>query len=135
MRWFLDSDVSKRAQKAEEKAKTVIEDPAAVDQIAEKAQAKVRRSGGKIAAVKRELEILIRLLRAWAGGKYKGVSIVNLVIIVGAVAYFVNPIDAIADFLPLIGFSDDVAVIAFAISRIRGEFDKFEEWEKNIDIS
>ena len=33
----------------------------------------------------------------------------------GALAYFILPIDIIPDFLPLIGFSDDAAVLALAI--------------------
>lgn len=32
--------------------------------------------------------------------------------IVGALAYFVMPIDAVPDFLPLLGFTDDAAVLA-----------------------
>ena len=33
----------------------------------------------------------------------------------GAIAYFVLPIDAIPDVLPVIGFTDDAAVLAIAI--------------------
>jgi uncharacterized membrane protein YkvA (DUF1232 family) len=35
--------------------------------------------------------------------------------LVGAIAYFVLPIDAIPDFLPVLGFTDDAAVLAAAI--------------------
>lgn len=41
-------------------------------------------------------------------------------IMLGAIAYFVLPLDAIPDILPLIGFSDDAAVIAAAIARVAG---------------
>jgi uncharacterized membrane protein YkvA (DUF1232 family) len=51
------------------------------------------------------------------------------------VIYFLNPIDAVADFLPFIGFSDDVAVIALAIARLKSEFERFEDWEKTVDIT
>jgi uncharacterized membrane protein YkvA (DUF1232 family) len=40
-------------------------------------------------------------------------------LIVGALAYFVMPFDAIPDFLPLVGFTDDAAVIAATIAAIR----------------
>ncbi|WP_112662409.1 YkvA family protein [Microvirga flavescens] len=42
------------------------------------------------------------------------------VILLGAVAYFVFPTDAISDFLPLIGFADDAAVLATAIAHVAG---------------
>ena len=38
--------------------------------------------------------------------------------LVGAIAYFVLPVDAIPDIIPAIGFTDDVAVLATAIQLI-----------------
>lgn len=35
--------------------------------------------------------------------------------LVGALAYFVLPFDAVPDFLPVIGFADDAAVLATAL--------------------
>ena len=42
------------------------------------------------------------------------------VILAGAVAYFVLPLDGVADFLPLVGFADDAAVLAAAIAQVAG---------------
>lgn len=46
-------------------------------------------------------------------------------VLVGAIAYFVLPTDAVCDFLPVIGFTDDAAVLAAAVklaaSHIRPE--------------
>jgi len=39
-------------------------------------------------------------------------------ILMGAIAYFILPTDAIADFLPLVGFADDAAVLATAITQV-----------------
>lgn len=41
-------------------------------------------------------------------------------VLLGAVAYFLLPTDAVADFLPLIGFADDAAVLAAAITQVAG---------------
>jgi uncharacterized membrane protein YkvA (DUF1232 family) len=41
-------------------------------------------------------------------------------ILIGAIAYFVFPTDAIADLLPLIGFADDASVLAAAITQVAG---------------
>lgn len=40
-------------------------------------------------------------------------------IVLAALAYFVLPIDAIADFIPVMGFTDDAAVIATAVAAVR----------------
>jgi uncharacterized membrane protein YkvA (DUF1232 family) len=50
-------------------------------------------------------------------------------LIVGALAYFVMPFDAIPDFLPIIGFTDDAAVIAATIAAVRKHL-REEHWEK-----
>jgi uncharacterized membrane protein YkvA (DUF1232 family) len=39
-------------------------------------------------------------------------------VLVGALAYFVMPFDVIPDVLPLLGFTDDAAVIATALSAV-----------------
>ena len=38
--------------------------------------------------------------------------------IVGALAYLIVPTDLIPDFIPLIGFSDDLAAITFVVSTV-----------------
>jgi len=40
-------------------------------------------------------------------------------IIYGALGYFISPLDLVPDILPLVGLSDDIAVLAWAYSRIR----------------
>jgi uncharacterized membrane protein YkvA (DUF1232 family) len=46
------------------------------------------------------------------------------VILLSALAYFVLPLDAVADFLPLLGFADDAAVLAAAISEVAGSINE-----------
>ncbi|MEH6389317.1 MULTISPECIES: YkvA family protein [Pseudomonas] len=36
----------------------------------------------------------------------------------GALAYFISPVDAMPDFLPMLGFTDDIAVMAAAIGMV-----------------
>jgi len=40
-------------------------------------------------------------------------------ILIGALAYFVFPLDTIPDFLAIVGFSDDIAILSVAISTVR----------------
>jgi uncharacterized membrane protein YkvA (DUF1232 family) len=41
-------------------------------------------------------------------------------VLVGALAYFVLPTDVVPDFLPLLGFADDAAMLAAAIAQVAG---------------
>lgn len=40
-------------------------------------------------------------------------------VLLGALAYFIMPMDAVPDFLALVGFSDDIAVLSLAIATVR----------------
>jgi uncharacterized membrane protein YkvA (DUF1232 family) len=48
----------------------------------------------------------------------KNVSIKTKVSIAAALGYFILPTDAIFDFTPLIGYSDDLGVLLFTLARI-----------------
>jgi uncharacterized membrane protein YkvA (DUF1232 family) len=50
-------------------------------------------------------------------------------LIVGALAYFIMPIDGIPDLLPMIGFTDDAAVIAATIAAVRAHMHP-DHWKK-----
>jgi uncharacterized membrane protein YkvA (DUF1232 family) len=45
-----------------------------------------------------------------------------------ALAYFVAPIDALPDFIPLTGFIDDAAVLALAFGAAEAELRRYCDW-------
>ena len=47
------------------------------------------------------------------------ISIADKAIIYGALGYFICPIDLVPDILPFIGLTDDIAVLAWAFSRVK----------------
>lgn len=57
------------------------------------------------------------LLLYYAMGN-KNVSIKNKLMIAASLGYFILPTDAIIDFTPIIGYSDDFGVLLFALSQI-----------------
>ena len=47
------------------------------------------------------------------------ITTMDKAIIYGALGYFISPIDIVPDILPLIGLTDDIAVLAWAFSRVK----------------
>ena len=47
------------------------------------------------------------------------ITVMDKAIIYGALGYFISPIDIVPDILPLIGLTDDIAVLAWAFSRVK----------------
>ncbi len=88
-----------------------------------------RVDAGPLTPVKRDLQTLLRLTRAYGEGRYRQVSRKNLALAGLAVVYLVSPLDVLPDFL-LGGFVDDAAVIGFVVKTIRTELVAFEAWER-----
>ncbi len=74
--------------------------------------------------------VLTRLVRAWARREYRGIPWKTLSYAVGALLYFVNPLDVIPDALVGIGFVDDIAVLAAVANALSKDLDKFSTWEE-----
>ncbi len=93
-------------------------------------KANSRRGGqGILDEIWEYLQVAARLIPAAVRGEYTGLSGKSLTLIIGAIIYYVSPIDIIPDFLPLAGLLDDATVLAFALRSVKGELDAFKEWE------
>jgi uncharacterized membrane protein YkvA (DUF1232 family) len=87
---------------------------------------------GPIARVWDDLMTFLRLIKAWATGGYTQAPWKSIALVIGAVLYFVSPIDAIPDFIPVIGFMDDAFIIGFVMRAIRKDVRAFREWESMV---
>ena len=70
-----------------------------------------------------------RMVQAHLNGSFK-ISVKTLGLIVLGLLYFVLPIDIIPDFLPVIGFADDLSVLIAIFNSVKHEVEFFLEWEK-----
>lgn len=83
--------------------------------------------GGKLLD---DLLLLVRLVRASVNGAYTGFSVQKLVTIVAAILYLISPLDVIPDFIPVAGYADDAAVIAWVLNSLAEELKGFKSWEQ-----
>ena len=75
------------------------------------------------------LQAMLRLIRAYYRGDYRQINVGNLVIIIAAIIYVLDPWDLIPDWIPGVGFVDDATVLAFAVQKTRQTLDDFTAWE------
>jgi uncharacterized membrane protein YkvA (DUF1232 family) len=108
-------------------AKRYLKDKERLNHLLTEALSVARGRGGKLWE---DIQLLVRLVKAWKSGSYKGVSAQTLVSIVAAILYFISPLDVIPDFIPGVGYIDDAAVIAWLISNISDDLDEFRSWEE-----
>ena len=86
-------------------------------------------SGANFAAFRDQLSVVTRLLRAYASGQYRALPWKTLLRIIAVLIYFVSPIDILPDFLPIVGLTDDIALMLWLFSGIKDDIEKFREWE------
>ena len=85
-----------------------------------------------LGAVTTKFELLVRMVKSDRRGEFK-ISTMDKVKIAGAIIYVISTIDAVPDILPIIGFGDDIGVVAYVISKLGNlisEYEKFEMQKK-----
>lgn len=127
-----DAVVASTVEKTKSKAEEYVRDPEKSKQLLEDALKKAKekeKSKGPLADLWSSLTALFRLLQAYIRHEYTDIPWGSIVMVVVAIIYFVSPIDLIPDWLPIAGYVDDAAVIAFVIRQIRVDLDNFLKWE------
>lgn len=84
--------------------------------------------GGLLKGLREDLGLLQSLCVAWWKGEYRQVSRPALVAAVAGLLYFLSPMDAIPDWIPGLGFVDDLAVLGWIIRKWSGELNAFQVW-------
>jgi uncharacterized membrane protein YkvA (DUF1232 family) len=110
-------------------------DPQKAEELGRNAYERARHHRkGPLARVWDELMSFIRLIRAWAKGSYRHAPWKSLALIIGAILYFVSPLDAIPDIIPVLGFMDDAFIIAFVMRQVRKDIAAFRIWEASFAV-
>ena len=77
------------------------------------------------------MQTMFRLIKTSMAGEYTGVPGTTVAAAVAVLVYFLSPIDLIPDFIPVLGLLDDVALVAWFSTTLKGEMDKFQDWEQS----
>lgn len=94
------------------------------------AYSKLGLHGHAMGRVRADFETMMRMTKAWTLREYRAVPWKSLIYVVGAVIYFVNPVDLIPDVLVGIGFIDDAAVAAAVVRAVHDQLESFRAWEE-----
>jgi len=77
-----------------------------------------------------DIKTTFALVRDWIGGSDKTGPTTTICSLVGALVYFLSPIDLVPDWLPLAGFLDDAAVLAFAFRISAADLVAYRQWRR-----
>lgn len=73
---------------------------------------------------------LVRLVRSYATGDYRQIQSSTIVSGLAVLLYVLSPIDLVPDFIPVVGFLDDLSLVGWFIGKFTAELTRFREWEQ-----
>jgi uncharacterized membrane protein YkvA (DUF1232 family) len=127
-------DTGKAAEQFEherEKAEETLNDKEKTSSIIEDVFIKLKNTASEtIAFVHDDIVLLLAVVSAYITGRYTKIPFKTLAMILGALTYFLSPLDLIFDFIPVIGFLDDVFIIGMTLKYAHDDLQTFKEWEK-----
>jgi len=84
---------------------------------------------GNLGEIGNKFALLVRMMRANLKGEFE-ISTADKLKIVGAIVYVITTIDAIPDVIPVLGFGDDIGVVAYVIGKLGKLIKEYEEFER-----
>jgi uncharacterized membrane protein YkvA (DUF1232 family) len=116
------------------KAERIITSDSKVSELLDEVFLKIGESSEVFYKVQDSVIALSRMLNAWMKGDYRNISTKSIIAVVAALIYFVNPLDLIPDFIPVIGQLDDIFVLGYLIKTLNKEIERFMAWEKEHEL-
>lgn len=125
-------NAAQEIKKFEPRAKHILSNTARLNEFINKIGQKLSSmvtSNSEVSDFVDKMKLLIRMVKAYAQSDYQVVPWNAIVSILGALIYFVTPLDLIPDFIPLLGLVDDATVILWVFRSFAKEISAFEVWE------
>jgi uncharacterized membrane protein YkvA (DUF1232 family) len=125
-------DFKKSQRKYEDKALAYIDDQKKMSGLLKHAFKKANMKKRALGDGWENLQLFIELLKSYSKGEYRNVSKGTIITVIGALLYFVSPLDLVPDFILGLGLLDDAAVLGFTIKRLSNELNEFKRWKSTI---
>jgi uncharacterized membrane protein YkvA (DUF1232 family) len=89
-------------------------------------------SAGPLGKFVGDFKLLIAVVKDYWKGNYRKIPFWSIAAIVAALLYVINPFDIIPDFIPVIGYIDDAAVIAACLALVRQDLHNYKKWKQTV---
>ena len=90
---------------------------------------KINKAYPALKKVLENVRELYALFKDSVKGNYK-LHPANVAMIGGGLLYFLLPVDLIPDFIPLVGYLDDLAVLTTIMNSLKGEINAYRSWKE-----
>lgn len=128
------NQIEKSFKSSEKEAEILIKDKQKTTNTVNEAMEKASKHKNQLEKVWEYLQLFFSIVKDYINGSYKEIPLTTIISIVASLLYLISPIDFIPDFIPGIGFIDDVFVIGLVVSSVTNDLDKYKKWKDNKNI-
>ncbi len=118
--------------KFREKAKTIVNDHDELKKVLEKLNDRLEATESDDSLKDKMvnyLKLIGRMLSNTISGAYTDVPWQTLVMILAGLLYFLAPLDALPDFIPIAGLVDDATILVWLGRCFREDLEQYKTWE------
>jgi len=120
----------RRLNKRESKAKEILSNPEKIDEFLRKVDnKKTFFLSSRSKEILSNIPDFIELIKSYIKNEYKVVPTKTIISIICALIYFISPIDAITDIIPILGLIDDFSVLGFCLKSVEEDVNKYRNWK------
>jgi len=86
-------------------------------------------SVGQLRKYRKMGEVMLLMIKDYRSGLYKEIPWFTIAAAVASLLYVLSPIDMIPDFIPILGYIDDLTVLTIVMGWIDTDLHKYLDWK------
>lgn len=118
--------------KMKARAQKIVNDHGELKKLLNKTQQKLENAQSDDSLMKKLgdfVMLIVRMLTNHLNGSYKNTPWQTILMMIAGLLYFITPLDAIPDFIPIAGFVDDATVLVWLGRCFRDDLAQYKSWE------
>ncbi len=116
-------------RKSENRATVILKDKSKANKTIKDALGKAITNKGALDGVWTKMVLLFGVAKDYVNGDYTEIPKRSIVAILGGLIYFLSPIDIVPDFVPFLGFIDDIFILNLVYKQVINDLEKYKEWK------
>jgi len=116
-------------KKSQSKATIILNDKTKVSNTIKDALGKAVTNKGDLEGIWAKLVLLFAVSKDYVNGDYTEIPKRSIIAILGGLIYFLSPVDVIPDFVPVLGFIDDIYILNLVYRQVVKDLEKYKAWK------
>lgn len=126
---FIESKARRELEKKFEEARKILGNKEEFERTLQSLEHKAKRIpmvGNKMS----QAFVMLSLLKSYYDKDYRDIPFGTIVSIMSAMIYYLSPVDILPDSIPLVGLTDDAAVIGICWKMVEGDIKDYQKWRE-----